>query len=97
MIDNYKASIKNMADAGVRVAAMDTFPGAGRADRVGSFATAVKEYNQEHPGTDFCQFPVYDLDVWKGADVVDVLKKSDAAGTNCTKNGQPVVGAERAG
>lgn len=93
MIDNYKASVKDMAEAGVRVAAMDTFPGAGRAARVGYFATAVKEYNSEHPGTDFCQFPVYDLDGWKSADVVDVLKKSDASGTNCIKNGQPIIGA----
>ncbi|MBL8659864.1 MAG: hypothetical protein JNM75_08930 [Rhodospirillales bacterium] len=93
MIDNYKASVKDMADAGVRVAAMDTFPGAGRAARVGYFATAVKEYNNEHPGTDFCQFPVYDLAGWKSADVIDVLKKSDASGTNCVKDGQPIIGA----
>lgn len=93
LIDNYKKSIGNMVDAGARVAALDVFPGSGRSQRIGYFAEAVREYNDEHPGTDFCQFPLYDLEGWKPADTLEVFRKSDQTGTHCTRQGKPIIGA----
>lgn len=93
LIDNYKKSIGNMVDAGARVAALDVFPGLGRIQRIGYFADAVQEYNNEHPGTDFCQFPIYDDSGWQPADAVEVFRKSDGSGTHCTKEGKPIIGA----
>lgn len=93
LIDNYKKSIGNMVIAGARVAALDVFPSPARTQRVGYFAQAVKEYNDEHPGVNFCQFPIYDLSGWKPNDSVELFRKSDESGTHCTRQGKPLIGA----